>query len=229
MAKILKSLTMMLLLATLAPSAAWAQDTPPPSTEAEAPAEDTAPEVPAVVPLDALLKANGDIPDIVYGKPDAKIAIVEYASLTCSHCGNFHNKVLPEVKTKYLDTGKARLIFREFPLDNRALIASLLTRCAPTENAPAFVSKLFETQEDWAFAEGDPRPKLKEIGIANGLTAEKYEKCLADQALFDKLVATFSAAGRTFGINATPTIFIDGKRLSEASIEAFDKLMTETK
>lgn len=230
-----RDLFLALALLAFAPQAALAQAPPPAapptgqSPAAETPVEEEAPEGPAEIPVDALLKANGGLPDIVLGNADAKVTVVEYASLSCSHCADFHNKVLPEVKAKYLDTGKAKLILREFPTSNRGLVAALLTRCAPPDNAPALIDKLFETQEEWAFGEADPKPKLKEISLANGLTEEKFESCLKDQALYEKLVQTFSAAGERFGINATPTIFVQGKRLPEASLEAFDKAMTEAK
>lgn len=218
-------------LMALSPLSASAQDTPSPPAPAEAPAaeapvEEAAPEVPAEVSQDDLLKANGDIPDIVVGNADAKVTIVEYASLSCSHCADFHHKVLPELKAKYLDTGKAKLILREFPTSDRGLVAAMLTRCAPAANATGFIGKLFDSQEEWAFGSGDPKPKLKELSLANGLTEEKFEACLKDQALFDKLVANFSAAGQKFGVNATPTFFINGKRLTdEATLPSFDKAL----
>jgi protein-disulfide isomerase len=193
--------------------------------------EDEAPAGPAEVPLDALLKANGDIPDIIVGKPDAKIAIVEYASLSCSHCANFHNKVFPDFKAKYLDTGAAKLIIREFSTSERALVAHMLTRCAAPDKAPALLGELFHKQEEWAFSDGDPTPKLKEFATgAGGMTPEAFEACTKDQKLFDKLVANFTAAGNKFGINATPTFFIDGKRVNDAAtMETFDKLLAEKK
>jgi protein-disulfide isomerase len=199
----------------------------PPAAAATEGAEEVADSGPSEVPLDALLKANGDIPDIVIGKPDAKTTIVEYASLSCSHCANFHNKVLPDLKSKYLDTGAARLIVREFPTSERALVAHMLTRCVAPDKAMPLLSELFHKQEEWAFAEGDPTPKLKEYATTTGgMTPEAFETCTKDQKLFEKLVANFTAAGDKFGINATPTFFIDGKRLEDgATMDAFDKVL----
>lgn len=233
--------SLVLVAATLtAPAITFAEDKPadPPAAAAGTPAtppaagaEEEAPEGPAEVPLDVLLKANGDIPDIVIGKPDAKIAIVEYASLSCSHCANFHNKVLPDFKAKYLDTGAARLIVREFPTSERALVAHMLTRCAAPDKAPALLGELFHKQDEWAFSNGDPTPKLKEFATGvGGMTGEAFDACVKDQKLFDKLVANFSAAGDKFGINATPTFFIDGKRVNDAAtMETFDKLLADKK
>lgn len=224
-------LTILLGLVSAGPTAAVAQDAganPPAAAEG---AEEEVAAGPAEVPLDALLKANGDIPDIVIGKPDAKTTIVEYASLSCSHCANFHNKVLPDLKTKYLDTGAVKLIVREFPTSERALVAHMLTRCAAPDKAPGLLTEMFHKQDEWAFAEGDPTPKFKEYAMGiGGMTPEAFEACTKDQKLFDKLVANFTAAGDKFGINATPTFFIDGKRVNDAAtMETFDKLLAPAK
>lgn len=220
-------LAMILGLLLAAPVPLLAQDTqanPPAAAEG---AEEEVAAGPAEVPPDALLKANGDLPDIVIGKPDAKVTIVEYASLSCSHCANFHNKVFPDLKAKYLDTGAARLIVREFPTSERALVAHMLTRCAAPDKAPALLTEMFHKQEEWAFADTDPTPKFKEYAkTTGGMTDEAFETCTKDQKLFDKMVANFTAAGDKFGINATPTFFIDGKRVNDAAtMETFDKLL----
>src|SRR5690606_39433677 len=102
---------------------------------------------PAQVPVEELMKP-GDLPDLVLGNPDAKITIVEYASMTCPHCANFNNRVLPELKKKYIDTGQARLVFREFPLDDLAAAGSMLARCAGDKALP-MVDVLFVKREEW--------------------------------------------------------------------------------
>ena len=104
------------------------------------------------VTQEELLKA-GPLPDLALGKADAPVTIVEYASMTCSHCANFHNKVLPVLKEKYIDTGKVRLIFREFPLDERAALASMMARCAGGDRALPLISMLFSKQDEWAAVE----------------------------------------------------------------------------
>jgi protein-disulfide isomerase len=181
---------------------------------------------PAEVPVAELMKA-GDLPDLAIGPEDAKVTIVEYASMTCGHCMHFHTKVFPELKKKYIDTGKIRFIFREFPLDARAFAASMLARCAgSTEKSLALVSALFETQETWAFVKENPTPKLFEIAKQAGFTQESFDKCLTDQKLLDQLTAIHTRANTVFGVNATPSFFINGKRLQAApSIEEFDKVL----
>jgi protein-disulfide isomerase len=180
---------------------------------------------PTEVAVEALMN-QPELPDLVIGNPDAKVTIVEYASMTCGHCKQFHTKVLPDLKKKYVETGKVRLIFREFPLDPRAFAASMLARCAGGEKTVPMISALFDTQADWAFVKENPTPKLFEIAKQAGFTQESFDKCLTDQALLDKLTAIRTRAAETFGVNATPTFFINGKKLTEPpTMEGFDKTL----
>jgi protein-disulfide isomerase len=180
---------------------------------------------PAEVDVAELMK-TGDLPDLVIGPENAKVTIVEYASMTCGHCMAFHTKVFPELKKKYVDTGKVRFIFREFPLDARAFAASMLARCAGPEKALPLIEALFHKQADWAYVESNPTPKLFEIAKQAGFTQESFDKCLTDQKLLDQLTAIHTRANEVFGVNATPTFFINGKRLQAAPvIEEFDKVL----
>jgi len=181
---------------------------------------------PAEVPVDELMK-TGDLPDIAVGDANAKVTIVEYASMTCGHCMHFHTTVYPDIKKKYVDTGKVRFVFREFPLDARAFAASMLSRCAgSTDKTMALVSALFDKQKDWAFVQENPTPKLFEIAKQAGFTEESFNKCLTDQKLLDQLTAIHTRADEVFGVNATPTFFINGKRLQGApELENFDKVL----
>lgn len=180
---------------------------------------------PTEVAVEALMN-QPELPDLVVGSPDAKVTVVEYASMTCGHCKNFHTKVLPELKTKYVDTGKVRFIFREFPLDPRAFAASMLARCAGGDKTLPLIGALFETQGDWAYVKENPTPKLFEIAKQAGFTQESFDKCLTDQALLDKLTAIRTRAAETFGVSATPSFFINGKKLTEPpTVEGFDKTL----
>lgn len=180
---------------------------------------------PAEVPVDELMKTEG-LPDLVIGSDTAKVTIVEYASMTCGHCMAFHTKVFPDLKKKYVDTGKVRFVFREFPLDARAFAASMLARCAGPEKALPLIEALFHTQADWAFVKTNPTPKLFEIAKQAGFTQESFDKCLTDQKLLDQLTAIHTRANEVFGVNATPTFFINGKRLQAAPVvEEFDKVL----
>lgn len=176
---------------------------------------------PAQVPVDELMKT--DLPEIVIGKADAPVTIVEYASMTCGHCAAFHNTVLPKLKEKYIDTGKARLIFRDFPLDNVAAAVAMLARCVGGDGAPAFVSEMFKRQNDWAFQPGSPLPRLFEFARQAGFTQASFDKCLTDTKLLEQIEAGRKRASEKFGVNATPTFFVNGKRLTGVSLSDFEK------
>lgn len=181
---------------------------------------------PDEIPLETLMKP-GVLPDITIGKADAPVTIVEYASMTCSHCAHFHNTVFPALKEKYIDTGKVRMVFREFPLDNLAAAASMLARCAGGDATEAMIRVLFKMQDKWAFVRGNPVPELFKIAQQAGFTQEKFDTCLKDNATLDKMISARQKASEEFGVNATPTFFINGKRLRGRSdtIEAFDSAL----
>ena len=177
----------------------------------------------AEIPLDELMQP-GPLPELVLGKEDAPITVVEYASMTCSHCAHFHTKVFPTVKEKYIDTGKVRFIMREFPLDKLAVAASMLARCAGGDKTFPLISALFAKQDEWAFVRGNPVPELFKFAKQAGFTQESFDKCLTDQKLMDDIVKIRSRAADSFGVGSTPTFFINGKRMTGApTIEEFDK------
>jgi protein-disulfide isomerase len=184
---------------------------------------DSATPSPAVM---AALNGPQALPDIAEGKADAPATIIEYASMTCSHCAAFHKDVWPALKAKYIDTGKAKLILREFPLDPLATGAFMLARCAGPEKRDAVVDRLFDHQADWAFA-ANPLFKLKEQLIAAGMPEADFEACLKNQGLFDQVKAMRDAAASKLDITSTPTFFVNGQRLSGGhSLETFDKILS---
>jgi protein-disulfide isomerase len=148
----------------------------------------------------AELMAPGPLPDISLGKDDAPNTIVEYASMTCPHCAQFHKIVLPELQKKYIDAGQARLILREFPLDGLAVAAFMLARCAGPDRYYPMVGALFDTQQTWAL----PGTEGK----------EKFDQCMADKELFQKIVDTRTRGNEEFGVDSTPSFFVNGKRLT---------------
>jgi len=175
------------------------------------------------IPLDELMQP-GPLPELVLGKEDAPITVVEYASMTCGHCANFHNKVFPAVKEKYIDSGKVRFVMREFPLDKLAVAASMLARCAGGDKTFPLISALFAKQDEWAFVRGNPVPELFKLAKQAGFTQESFDKCLTDQKLMDDIVKIRSRAADNFGVGSTPTFFVNGKKMTGApTIEEFDK------
>lgn len=162
------------------------------------------------VPL-AELMAPQPMPDMVLGAKDAPVIVVEYASMTCSHCANFDKTTFPQVKKDYIDTGKVRWILREFPLDPVAAAAFMLARCIAdgnTERYYSIVSTLFHQQETWAIER--PIPPLLAIAKQAGMSEEKFKACLSDQKMLDKIQAEREIAINQFKVNSTPTFFIDG-------------------
>jgi protein-disulfide isomerase len=171
------------------------------------------------------LMAESALPDVVEGQANAPVTIVEYASMTCSHCAAFHNNVYPTLKSKYIDSGKAKFMLREFPLDPLATAGFMLARCAG-DKREAMVALLFAQQKNWAFVE-KPLDGLANTVKQTGMSQETFEKCLKDQALYDKVNMVRDRAAEKFGVNATPTFFINGKRVSgEMTVEQLDKELT---
>jgi len=146
----------------------------------------------------------------IIGDPAAPVTIVEYASLTCPHCAAFHTEVLPEVKQQVLDTGKAHLVYRDFPLDQLALRAAALVRCAQPPQRPAMLNLLFSTQQTWATSQ-TPLAELDRIGRAAGMSSNAVEQCLNDQAVLDAVIAQRLEGEQKYQISGTPSFIIGGK------------------
>lgn len=142
------------------------------------------------------------------GNPDAPIKIIEYASLTCSHCAHFHNDILPEMKTKYIDTGKVYLEFREFPLNDPALKAALTARCLPEDKYEGFTSLLFKTQDHWA-GNMDYMVSLRQNAKLAGMSDETFDACQANNDLKIKVAERMQEGKDKWKIEATPTFVIN--------------------
>jgi protein-disulfide isomerase len=149
------------------------------------------------------------------GNADAPVTIVEYFSLGCPHCKNFHETILPKLKADYIDTGKARLVFRDFPLDNVAFAAALLTRCVNDLAYFAMVDTLFKQQEAWHVQNGIGQ--ITTIAKSAGMDDAAFNVCLSDQSRKDKVLAMQKEASDTFKVNSTPTFFINDRKLSGVS------------
>ncbi len=165
------------------------------------------------------------LPDMALGPADAKVTITEYASMTCPHCAAFNEQVFPKIKAEYIDTGKVRYIFREFPLDIKAAAGSMLSRCIANGDPNkyfAVTDLLFKTQSDWVMK--NTTEALTRIGKQAGLSQQQVDDCLKDQALLDKIAADQKYASDVLKVDSTPTFFINGEKIKgEASIEEFEK------
>lgn len=171
------------------------------------------------------LLADNPLDEVFEGNEDAPITIVEYASMTCPHCANFHKNTYPAIKEKYIDTGKVRMILREFPFDPRAAAAFMLARCAPNGAYFPMVDVLYKQQAVWARAE-NARAPLENIAKLAGFTQESFEACLTDQQLLNDVNAVRERGQTEFGVSSTPTFFIDGKKYSGAlSVEQMSAII----
>jgi protein-disulfide isomerase len=168
------------------------------------------------------------LPDMVLGPANATVTVTEYASMTCPHCAAFTETVFPKIKEAFIDTGKIRFVFREFPLDIKAAAGSMLARCIAKDDAPkyfAVIDLLFKQQNDWVMK--DTAATLTRIGKQAGLSQQAVEDCLKDQALLDKIAADQKFANEVLKVNSTPTFFINGEKLTgETSFEEFSKKIT---
>ena len=143
----------------------------------------------------------------VEGDPNAKVEVIEYASLTCPHCGHFHRDVYPDIKKNYVDTGKVRWVFRHFPLDSLAMAGSLLTACAPNDNGRKLYDALFKNQDAWVLSQSPIEP-LKGYAQLAGMTGDDVDNCLRNKTLIEEFRGELQKISDTQNIEATPAFFI---------------------
>lgn len=158
----------------------------------------------------AALDLEAALADRVLGDPDAPVTVLEYASYTCPHCAALHKEALPEIKKRYIDTGKAKLIFRDFPLDGVAARAGMLARCLPESRFYPFVEVVFESQDQWTRAD-DPVAALERLGRLAGLGEAEMKACLSSEPLLDGIIKMRMEGHEKYGVEATPTLVINGK------------------
>ena len=178
----------------------------------------------AQAPDPAEFAVAGPLGEKSLGDPNAPVTMVEYASLTCNHCGNFHTTTFAALKEKYIDTGKIRFILREFPLDPLALAAAMAARCGPADDYFAIIDAMFTEQDKWAYVE-NPAPALLALLAPYGFTDESFDACLKDQAIVEGIVEV-AQRGQAFGVAGTPSFFFNGEKQSGAmTIERIDAIV----
>lgn len=174
-----------------------------------------------VLPAD--LVPPGPLGDAWLGPADAKVTIIEYASLTCSHCATFHGSTWKELKTRYVDPGLVRFTLREFPLDPVATLGFMVARTDESARYYPITDLLFETQRSWAFSD-KPLDAMRAVVRQAGITQEKFDAVLRDRKLYDAVLAVKNKAADTFKVSSTPTFFINGQRVAGAmSIDEIEK------
>jgi protein-disulfide isomerase len=173
-------------------------------------------------PSPADLADAGPTGDVMLGSDKAPVTIIEYASMTCPHCAHFSENTFPELKKRYIDTGKVRYTLRTFPLDQLAAAGFMVALCGGKDKYMQIVETLFAKQEQWIVQ--DPVPPLKEIAKQYGITEDQFNKCLANQKMLDDIQAVRDHAVAKLGVNSTPTFFINGKKLvGDLSIDQMAK------
>jgi protein-disulfide isomerase len=165
--------------------------------------------------------------EMTLGPDTAKVTVIEYASATCPHCAAFHNETFEALKKEYIDTGKIKFVFREFPHQDAALAAFMLARCAPKEKYFPLIDVFFATQPEWT---QDPLAGLNKIAQQAGFTKESFDACMKNEAMAKDILAVRSKA-EGFGVTGIPSFFVNGERYEgETTIEAFrakiDPLLT---
>jgi len=160
--------------------------------------------------------------DIIMGKEDAPVTIIEYASLSCGHCASFHGNILPALKKDYIDTGKAKFIFRSFPLNAPALRGSMLVRCVPEGDFYTFIKVLFDQQKAWAFNPNYVN-LLGKIARLGGMHHENFKKCMENEALETELIEAKKVAVEKLGVRSTPTVFVGEEQVPAHDLDAIKK------
>lgn len=149
--------------------------------------------------------------DYAMGPADAKVVLVEYASLTCPHCARFHTSVLPDIKKEFVDTGKVRYVYRDFPLDRLALGAAMVARCAGRDSFFGFIDTFYAAQGQWSRA-SNPISALGNLAKLGGMSQTKFEACLKDVEVQNGILQQRLEASNEFKVQATPTVFVNGAR-----------------
>jgi len=167
--------------------------------------------------------------DMVRGKADAPVTIVEYASLTCPHCAAFNQEVVPQLTRDYIDTGKAKLVFREFPLNDVDRMAAGVARCFSGDQYFSFIDLLFANQMNWikdfdgnGMTRGDILEGLTQMASPAGMSGERVEACAFDEKTLALIDANWNEGQKRYNVNATPTFIINGTR--HAGGMTFDQL-----
>ena len=182
----------------------------------------------ALAPRQALAQAATQTERAV-GSADAKVTVTEFFSLTCGHCAAFARTTLPQVKEKLVGTGKMRLVYWDYPLDQVALTAAMVARHLPAERYEPFILALLSTQDRWAFARGvNSTEEIWKMAALAGMNRAGFDKAIADTELRDWIIAQARTAQQQWKIDATPSFVVNGQKVSgELSFDSFSKLVTD--
>jgi len=195
-------------------------------------AADPAPSAPAAKP--AAAPASGPVyREFIQGNPKAKVTVIEYASLTCGHCKAFQDTTYPELKKNYIDTGKIRFVYRDYPLDGLAAGGALLARCAPGDKGKVMIDLMFKNQQEWVRSP-NPLEPLRGYAQLAGMSAADVDACLKNEAIMNKIREVMDTAATTYKVQSTPTFFIGEEKLEgvqtyEAMAKVIDEAIADAK
>ncbi|GAB4224298.1 MAG: DsbA family protein [Kiloniellaceae bacterium] len=186
-----------------------------------------APAAPGATPA----PAAADMPlfedDRILGDPAAPVTIIEYASLTCSHCATLHKDTLPSVKKEWIDSGRARLVYRHYPLDELALRAAAAAHCIPGDAFFGFVDVLFQNQEKWSHSQ-DPIAALRQYAALAGLGPEAFESCITDEAAITRILEKQTDGRTRYSVASTPSLVVNGRLVVGAlSYDEFNRVLEQ--
>ena len=182
----------------------------------------------AVIPTVARADDPRTLPRI-FGRPDAKVVVIEYFSLTCTHCAAFSREVMPDIRTKLVEPGKVAFDYRDFPLDQLALTAAMVARSLPPERYEPFITALFASQDRWAFARGvNNTEEIWKTAALAGMNRATFDSAINDNLLKTFILNEQDEAQKKWGVDSTPTFIINGQKTAgELSFDTFNKLVTD--
>ncbi|MGC6475770.1 MAG: DsbA family protein [Parvibaculales bacterium] len=176
---------------------------------------------------DLVLGTPNPLGEIVLGAADAPVTVIEYASMTCGHCGDFHNKVLPQLKADYVATGKVKFLFRPFPFDGYGMAGAMLAQCVPPRARLMFLDVIFARQQEW-LSNKQPYNVLQAYAKQVGLSENGFKACLQSQETLDGIRQMQADASRVLGVNSTPTFFVNGEKVEgNIGVEGFRKILNK--
>lgn len=174
----------------------------------------------------------GALADMALGETDAPVTVIEYASVTCPHCANFHENIFPDIKKNYIDTGKIRFVFREFPTAPAELsvVGSMLARCAADKGGEdayfLVLDSLFKTQKTWIFGD-NPRNELIKIASQAGMDEDAFDACVRRKELLDLINKNVKEGGNKYNVNSTPSFILDGTLRHFSSTQDFSDALDD--
>ena len=185
--------------------------------------------------LPALAKSILEVTDndFIIGDRNAPVTIIEYASLSCSHCANFHINTLPELKKEFVDTGKVKIVFRDFPFNYPALLGSMLLRCVPKDIRYQYSNALYQLQSKWVVRENaKTTQELYKIMQSGGMTKEEFNQCIEDVDLENEILQGVIEAQKEYNIKSTPSfivngILLEGNKPIKDFRQIIDKILSE--